>query len=100
MIVIQLLGALAVFTALRKIMRLSDEALDDLRRVLIDLGFGRELEMASPHDLEELGLFLLNLTAAAVKTREKMRLVGQELPPSSLKDASSPPSQATLPGIG
>lgn len=80
-------------------MRLSQKALDDLSEVLVELGFGRELEMASKKDLEELGLFLLNLTAAAVKTREKMRRVGKELPASSFLDIYEAQSQGKLPGL-
>ena len=81
-------------------MRLSAEALESLRRVLHELGFGKELEAASQAELEEFALFLLNLTAAAVKTRERMRLVGRELPPSTFAADEETPVQATLPGFG
>ena len=81
------------------VMGLSDEALRNLQNVLVELGFSYEAEIASQEDLEKLGIFLLNLTAAAVKTREKMRLVGQELPPSSFGDSDPPPVQGAFPGF-
>jgi hypothetical protein len=81
-------------------MRLSDEALQSLRRVLAELGFAKELEAASPADLEEFAAFILNLTASAVKTRERMRLLGRELPASAFPEAEEPPAQPTLPGFG
>lgn len=81
-------------------MRLSDEALESLRRVLRELGFGNELEAASEEDLRELASFLLNLTAAAVKTRERMRLAERELPPSGFPPEEEPTVQPTLPGLG
>ena len=81
-------------------MRLSDEALESLRRVLRELGFAEQLEAASQADLEEFALFLLDLTAASVKTRERMRQVGRELPPSKLPEPEIVPVQPTLPGFG
>ncbi len=81
-------------------MRLSDEALESLRGVLTELGFSKELEAASKDDLEELASFLLNLTAAAVKTRERMRMVGRDLPPSAFPDEEERPVQSALPGFG
>lgn len=80
-------------------MRLSDEALESLRGVLTELGFSKELEAASQDDLEELAFFLLNLTAAAVKTRERMRMVGRELPPSAFPEEEARPVQSRLPGF-
>jgi len=80
-------------------MRLSEDALDHLRTVLVNLGFGDEVASASREDLEELGLFLLNLTAAAIKTRGRMRRAGRPLPPSSFPDENVPPTQAALPGF-
>lgn len=80
-------------------MGLSDEALSDLRKVLHELGFSNEVNSASGEDLEQLGMFLLNLTAAAVKTREKMRLIGYELPPSRFDEPEKPPVQGSFPGF-
>lgn len=80
-------------------MGLLDEALNDLRKVLHELGFSAEVEEADSEELEQLGMFLLNLTAAAVKTREKMRLIGQELPPSAFDQPEEPPDQASFPGF-
>jgi hypothetical protein len=82
-------------------MRLSDEALESLRRVLRELGFGKELEAASQADLEEFASFLLNLTAAAIKTREKLRAISVDVPPSSFPpEEDEPARQASLPGFG
>ena len=77
-------------------MGLSDEALSDLRKVLHELGYSAELEEASCEDLEQLGMFLLNLTAAAVKTRENLRMTGQELPASDFERPDTPPVQGTF----
>ena len=81
-------------------MRLSEEALESLRRVLIELGYSQLLEEATERDLEEFGLYLLNLTAAGVKTRERMRSVGRELPPSKFPDEAPKPVQGVFPGFG
>lgn len=81
-------------------MRLSDEALESLRGVLMELGFSEPLEKASEKDLEEFAFFILNLTAASVKTREKMRMVGRELPPSDFPQPEEVPVQPALPGFG
>ena len=80
-------------------MRLPDEALESLRRVLRELGFSEQLEAASAEDLQEFASFLLNLTAASVKTRERMRMVGRELPPSRLPEPEVVPVQPALPGF-
>ena len=87
-------------TALSHLMRISDEALESLRRVLRELGFAEQLEAASQADLEEFASFLLNLTAVSVKTRERMRRVGRELPPSKFPEPEIAPVQPTLPGFG
>jgi len=81
-------------------MRLSEEALDSLRRVLIELGYSDLLDEATERDLEEFGLYLLNLTAAGVKTRERMRSVRRELPPSKFPDEAEGPVQGAFPGFG
>lgn len=82
-------------------MRLSDGALQSLRRVLAELGFAKELEAASAADLEELAHFLLNLTAAAIKTREKLREIGTDVPPSSFPPSGEGTAvQVPLPGFG
>lgn len=81
-------------------MKLPDEALESLRRVLAELGFSEQLEAASQADLEEFASFLLNLTAGSVKTRERMRMVGRELPASAFPEVKEEPVQPTLPGFG
>lgn len=80
-------------------MKLPDEAWESLRKALSESGLSKELESASQEDLEQFGSFLLNLTAASVKTRERMRLVGRELPPSVFPPEEEPPTQPTLPGL-
>lgn len=66
----------------------------------MELGFSEPLENASEKDLEEFAFFILNLTAASVKTREKMRMVGRELPPSNFPEPEKVPVQPALPGFG
>ncbi len=81
-------------------MKIPDEALGALREVLEHSGLSKELESASQEDLEQLASFLLNLTAAAIKTREKLRGVGIEVGPSTFpNDEESPTSQLTFPGL-
>jgi hypothetical protein len=96
---VQFCASLSYFGSFSIFMRLSDEALNDLRKVLYELGYSCELELASREDLEQLGMFLLNLTAAAIKTREKMRIIGQELPPSSFDEPNGHLIQGTFPGF-
>lgn len=80
-------------------MGLSDEALNDLRKVLQELGLSHELENSSQKDLEQLGMFLLNLTAASVKTREMLRMIGKEPPASDFERPEAPPIQGRFPGF-
>ncbi len=80
-------------------MALPEEALISLRRVLEELGFDKEFDISSDAELEELAMFLLNLTSAAVKTRERMRLLGKELPTSETPSEKKAPEQPTLPGF-
>lgn len=80
-------------------MRLSAEALESLRKVLCELGFAKQLEASSAADLEEFASFLLNLTAASIKTRERMRMLGRELPPSERAEPVPVPQQQKLPGF-
>lgn len=81
-------------------MGLSNEALEELRRLLIDCGFTREVDLAPREDLIELGNFLLNLTAAAIKTRERLRRIGMEAPPSVFNDEPRAVTQQKFPGFG
>jgi hypothetical protein len=81
-------------------MKLPEEAWQSLREALTASGLSKELETASQQDLEQLAYFLLNLTAAAVKTRERMRLLERELPASAFPPEEEPPVQPTLPGLG
>jgi hypothetical protein len=81
-------------------MKIPEEAWQSLREALTASGLSKELESASQEDLEQLGHFLLNLTAAAIKTREKLRSVGTDLGPSPFPASEDEPtSQAKLPGL-
>ena len=76
---------------------LPEDACEHLRKALLDSGI--DASEASDSEIKELGFFLLNLTAAAIKTREKCRLMGNELPPSEMNPEQSPPIQSSLPGL-
>ena len=81
-------------------MRLSKEAIASLHEALRRSGLSDALDVSSDADVEELGRFLLNLLAASVKTRERMRLMGNELPASDFPpDDAVAPIQAPLPGL-
>lgn len=81
------------------VMRLPKEALDELREILVGLGLGDLVDSAPEGELARLGSFLINLTAAALKTREKLSRVGIELPPSDFDESEPAPAQQQIPGL-
>ena len=78
-------------------MRIPAKACEDLRKALLESGI--DATHFSDSEVEELGLFLLNLTAAAIKTRERCRLMGVELPSSHVEPEDSPTMQNSIPGL-
>lgn len=77
-------------------MGISSEALEELRGILLEMGLAAQVEAASEEDLEELGLFLLDITAAAIKVRVQHRINGRELPPSSFDPIEPVPEQQSF----